>query len=202
MPKTNPKIDAYIARAPEYARPILEKLRALYHRACPDIEETIKWGCPHFEYRGLVGGMAAFKQHVRHIFWKASLLKDPLGLFRTVGETCMGAVKVTDVSELPPDKVLVAYIREAIALNEQGVKLPAPKRRSPKALEIPDDFLAALRKNKKALATFEAFPPSHQREYVEWVTEAKQQATRERRLAQAVEWMAEGKPRNWKYQKN
>ena len=111
----------------------------------------------------------------------------------------MGGRKVTDVAELPADKVLLDYIREAVSLNEDGVKAPKAKKAPKKELEIPDYFLAALKKNKKAQATFEAFSPSHKREYVEWITEAKQEATRDRRLAQAIKWMAAGKPRNWKY---
>jgi uncharacterized protein YdeI (YjbR/CyaY-like superfamily) len=199
--KTNPAVDAYIRKAAPFARPILEKIRALFHGACPDIDETMKWSFPHFEFCGIVGSMAAFKQHATFGFWKASLMKDPHGLLRAVGETPMSRAQFTDVSELPPDAVLQEYIREAVALNEQGVKVEKPKKEKKPAVEVPDYFLAALKKNKKALATFEAFSPSHRREYVEWVAGAKQDATRQKRLAQAVEWLAEGKSRNWKYER-
>jgi uncharacterized protein YdeI (YjbR/CyaY-like superfamily) len=195
------EFDAYIARSADFARPILEKLRRLFHQACPQIEETIKWGFPHFEYRGVIASMAAFKQHVRCGFWKAKLLSDPHKLLTTLGDTAMGGAQVTDVAQLPADDILLAYIREAVALNEQGVKVPAAPKAPKPRLEIPDYFLAALRKNKKALAAFKAFSPSHQREYVEWVGEAKQPATRDRRLATAIEWIAEGKPRHWKYER-
>jgi uncharacterized protein YdeI (YjbR/CyaY-like superfamily) len=202
MGKKNADIDKYIARSAAFAQPILKKLRALYHKACPQIEETIKWGFPHFEYKGVVGSMAAFKQHAGFGFWKGGLMRDPEGLFKAVRSMTMSACKITDVSELPPDRVLVAYIKEAVALNEQGVKLPKPKRTGKKKpVVVPDYFRAALERNKKALATFEAFSPSHQREYVEWVMEAKQEATRERRLATTLEWLAEGKSRNWKYER-
>jgi uncharacterized protein YdeI (YjbR/CyaY-like superfamily) len=202
MGKKNADIDSYIARSAAFAQPILKKLRALYHKACPQIEETIKWGFPHFEYKGVVGSMAAFKQHAGFGFWKGGLMRDPEGLFKAVRSMTMSACKITDVSELPPDRVLVAYIKEAVALNEQGVKLPKPKRTGKKKpVVVPDYFRAALERNKKALATFEAFSPSHQREYVEWVMEAKQEATRERRLATTLEWLAEGKSRNWKYER-
>jgi uncharacterized protein YdeI (YjbR/CyaY-like superfamily) len=194
------EIDAYIDRAGEFSRPILKKVRKLYHQACPLIEETIRWGVPTFAYKGLVGRMAAFKNHVSLGFWKARLLTDPQKLLASHGTT-MSAIKLTRLADLPPDKVLVAYIREAVTLNEQGIKAPAPKRAPKPPPTVPDYILDALNKNKRALATFEAFSPSHKREYVEWITEAKQEATRAQRLAQAIEWMAEGKPRNWKYMK-
>lgn len=198
MKNRSAEVDAYIARAPEYARPILEKLRALFHKACPAIEETIKWRFPHFEYRGVVGSMAAFKHYVSYGFWKGSLMRDPHKLFQ--GNSAMFGARAGSLSELPADKILLDYIREAVSLNEQGVKVP--KKTAPKKeLEIPDDFLAALKKNKKALAAFEAFSPSHKREYVEWITEAKQEKTRAERMAKALAWMAEAKPRNWKYMK-
>lgn len=191
MKNRNPEFDTYIAEAAEFARPILHKLRKLFHKACPDIEETIKWGFPHFEYRGVVGSMAAFKRHVSFGFWKEKLLTGD-------GNSAMFRNKVTDVAELPTDDILLATIREAVALNEQGVKVPKEKKARTE-LEIPDYFLAALKKNKKAKAAFEGFSYSHKKEYVEWVTEAKQEVTRAKRLATALEWLAEGKPRNWKY---
>ena len=199
--KTNPAFDAYIQKAAPFARPILEKVRALFRKACPEIEETMKWSFPHFSYRGIVGSMAAFKQHATFGFWKASLMHDPYGLLGPVGETSMSRAKFTDVSELPPDKVILEYIREAVALNEQGVKIEKPQPKKKPEAKVPADLLTALKNNKKALAAFEAFSPSHRREYVEWITEAKQEATRQKRVAQAVEWMAEGKSRHWKYQR-
>ncbi len=202
MGRKNPDVDKYIAKSADFAQPILKKLRALYHKACPQIEETIKWGFPHFEYKGVVGSMAAFKQHAGFGFWKGGLMRDPEGLFQGVRSKTMSACKVRDVSELPTDKVLIAYIKEAVALNEQGVKLPKPKGTGKKKpVVVPDYFRTALERNRKARATFETFSPSHQREYIEWVTEAKQEATRERRLATTLEWLAEGKSRNWKYER-
>jgi uncharacterized protein YdeI (YjbR/CyaY-like superfamily) len=199
--KPDPAVDAYIRKAAPFARPILTKVRALFRRACPDIEETMKWSFPHFEYRGIVGSMAAFKHHATFGFWKASLLPDPHGLFAGGDDAPMGRAKFADVSELPPDAVLVEYIRAAVALNEQGVKVEKPKREKKPEAEVPADLRAALRKNKTALATFDGFSPSHRREYVEWITEAKQEATRQKRVAQAVEWLAAGKSRHWKYQR-
>jgi uncharacterized protein YdeI (YjbR/CyaY-like superfamily) len=159
----------------------------------------MKWSFPHFEYKGVVGNMAAFKQHCSFGFWKGKLMKDPHKLF--AGDSGMSGIKVSSIKDLPGDKVLLAYIKEAVSLNEQGVKAPKAKKPPKSKLIVPDYFMAALKKNKEALAIFEAFSPSHQREYVEWVTEAKQDATREKRLKTAIEWLSAGKSRHWKYQK-
>ena len=199
MKNASPEFDVYIAKSAAFAKPILTKLRKLFHQACPAIVETMKWSFPHFEYKGIVGSMAAFKNHVSFGFWKGKLLDDPQGLFTEVGRAPMNASRLTDVSELPADKILLDYIRRAVAMNEDGVKTPQPKKKPKAALEVPDYFQSALKKNKKALATFEAFSPSHKREYVEWIVEAKQEATRHQRLNTAIQWLAEGKPRNWKY---
>jgi uncharacterized protein YdeI (YjbR/CyaY-like superfamily) len=196
----NPAVDAYIAKSADFARPILKRVRAAMHKACPQIEETIKWGVPHFEHLGVVASMAAFKQHASFGFWKQKLMDDPAGLFPAAGESSMGGRKFRSADELPPDAVLLRYIRAAVALNEAGVKVPKaakPKKPPPR---LPADLAAALKKNPKARAIYDAFPPSHKREYVEWITEAKQEATRQRRLATAIEWMAQGKSRNWKYE--
>lgn len=196
----NPAVDAYIAKSADFARPILKRVRAAMHKACPQIEETIKWGVPHFEHQGVVASMAAFKQHASFGFWKQKLMEDPAGLFPAAGESSMGGRKFRSADELPSDAVLLRYTRAAVALNEAGVKVPKaakPKKPPPK---LPADLAAALKKNPKARATYDTFPPSHKREYVEWITEAKQEATRQRRLATAVAWMAQGKSRNWKYE--
>ena len=196
MGEQTPQVTAYIAKAAPFARPILEKLRRLFHKACPAIEEKLKWGCPSFEYKGMVGGFAAFKAHAAFGFWRQDVLPDPEGLFKTRG--AFGS-KLTDVSQLPSDEVTIQYIKRAVALNEKGA--PARFKGKPKPpLKVPTYFLAAVKKNKKALETFNGFSPSHKREYVEWVVEAKQEETRKRRLETAVEWMAEGKARNWKYE--
>jgi hypothetical protein len=194
----NPAVDAYIAKSADFARPILKRLRALMHKACPQVEETIKWGVPHFEYQGVIAGMAAFKQHAAFGFWKRRLMKDPAGFF-SKGESGMGGRKIRSMDELPSDTALLGYIREAVALNQQGVKVPRPTRKKP-PVKAPPYLAAALKKNARARKTYENFSPSQKRDYVVWLTDAKQEATRERRLATAIEWMAEGKSRNWKYQ--
>jgi hypothetical protein len=194
----NSAVDAYIAKSADFARPILKRLRALMHRACPKVEETMKWGVPHFEYKGVIAGMAAFKRHAAFGFWKRRLMQDPAGFF-SKGESGMGGRKIRSLDELPSDTVLLGYIREAVSLNEQGARVPRSTRRKP-PVKAPPYLTAALKKNAKARKTFEGFSPSQQREYVEWLTDAKQEVTRERRLATAIEWMAQGKTRNWKYQ--
>jgi len=202
MKNTSPEVDAYIAKSAAFARPILTKLRKMFHQACPNVVETMKWSFPHFDYKGMMGSMAAFKQHVSFGFWKGKLLDDPHQLFTGVGNaTSMNALRLTDIADLPADKILLDYIRRAVALNEEAVKAPRSKKRPKPPLEVPDYILGALKKNKKAHATFEGFSPSHKREYVEWIVEAKQEETRMQRLTTAIEWMAEGKPRNWKYMK-
>lgn len=202
MKNTSPDVDRYIANAAPFAQPILERIRAAFHKAHPEVTETMKWSVPHFEYKGLLGNMAAFKAHVNWGFWKAQLMNDPLGIIPAGGgETSMGAVKVRDAGELPKEKDMVAYVREAIRLNEEGVKAGrAPRPERPEA-EVPAELTAALEKNAAAKKAFEGFSPSHRREYVEWIAEAKQEATRQKRVAQAIEWLAEGKSRNWKYAK-
>lgn len=201
MQNTSPDVDRYIEKAAPFAQPILERIRAAFHKAHPDVTETIKWSFPHFEYKGVLGSMAAFKEHVTLAFWKGRLMNDPLGIIPPPGETSMGGVKIRDLKELPKEKDLLAYVREAIRLNEEGVKVERAPRAERAEAEVPAELAASLKKNAAAKKTFDAFPPSHRREYIEWIAEAKQEATRQKRLAQALEWLAEGKSRNWKYER-
>lgn len=199
MPAKN--IDAYIEQAAPFAQPILEHLRALVHKACPEVEESIKWGFPNFQYKGMMCHMASFKQHCVFGFWKAALMSDPTLMENAKGETAMGHLgRITSLKDLPSDRVLLGYIKEAVKLNEDGVKV-VKKAIVKKAVEVPSYFKKALASNKKAKAVFDAFPPSHKREYLQWITEAKTIPTREKRMVQALEWIAEGKQRNWKYMK-
>lgn len=198
---TNKRIDAYIVKSAGFARPILTHFRKIVHRACPDVEETIKWGFPHFDYQGMMCSMAAFKQHCAFGFWKASLMSDTEKVFSKAGKTAMGNLgRIQKLSDLPPDRVLIRYIKEAVELNKAGITLsPRARPGVRKHLTIPSYFKKALATNSRALRTFEAFSPGHKREYVEWVAEAKTEPTREKRIAQAITWMAGGKQRNWKY---
>lgn len=200
MGKKDKRIDAYIARSAPFARPILKHIRAIVHAGAPDVEETIKWGFPHFDLQGILCAMAAFKEHCAFGFWKASLMADPQKILGLRDKTAMGHLgRITGLGDLPPDRIFTSYVREAARLNMDGVKRPARPKSAKKPLVVPASFRAALKTNKRALATFEQFTESHKREYVEWVTEAKTEETRSRRLATALEWMAQGKPRNWKY---
>jgi uncharacterized protein YdeI (YjbR/CyaY-like superfamily) len=196
----NPAVDAYIAKSGEFARPILARVRAAMHRACPKIEETIKWGVPHFEYKGVVASMAAFKQHASFGFWKQKLMDDPAGLFPKAGDSSMGGRKFRSVGELPAEAVLIRYAKAAVALNEKGVKVPRAAKGKRPPPKVPAELATAFRRSAKARATYDAFSPSKKREYVEWITGAKQPETRRRRLATAIAWLAEGKALNWKYE--
>ena len=175
MGKIDPRVDAYIAKAADFAQPILNHIRALVHQACPEVEETMKWSFPHFDYKGVMIAMAAFKKHCTLNFWKAGVMSDPHQLFIQVGETAMGQFgKITSLEDLPDDEILLAYIEEAVKLNHDGVKAPQkPKIQAKKELEIPAYFMEALSKDKKAMDTFNGFSYSNKKEYIEWVTDAK-----------------------------
>src|SRR6185295_4156898 len=197
MGKKDPRVDAYIANAGDFAKPILTRLRDAVHTACPDVEEAMKWSFPHFLYKGMLCSMASFKEHAAFGFWKGALILGDT----SKNDEAMGQLgRLTTLSDLPPKAVLASYIKKAVALNDKGVKVPrVTKRAAPKVLRVPADLEAALNKSKKAHATFAGFSPSHKREYLEWIGEAKSAETRARRLQTAIEWMAEGKSRNWKY---
>lgn len=204
MAATDPRIDAYIARSAPFSRPILEHIRKLMHKACPDVQETIKWGHPFFEYNGgVLCNMAAFKQHCSFGFWKAAQMKDPEGILKVEEKKSAGHFdRILSVKDLPADKILIAYIKEAALLNEGEARAAVRPAKPPKEEPpVPAELTAALKKNKKAQTTFEAYSPSHRREYIEWIVDAKTEATRDKRIATALEWLAEGKSRNWKYQK-
>ena len=198
MPTTDPRIDAYIEKSAEFAKPILKHIRKLVHKACPDIVETMKWSFPHFDHKGTVCSMASFKQHCAFGFWKQSLMeKDAF----PAQKTAMGSFgRITSLDDLPDEKVMIQLVHQAVELNEKGVKV-VKKPVERKELVVPDDLTAALKQNKKAQTAFDKFGYSHRKEYIEWITEAKTEATRNKRLATTVEWLSEGKGRNWKYEK-
>ena len=203
MPTKDPRIDLYISKSADFAKPILIHLRELIHTTCPDVQETIKWSFASFDYKGPMCSMASFKQHCAFGFWKATLMKDKTLTKNAESESAMGHYgKITSLKDLPSDKKIIAHIKEAMMLNDKGIKLPPRKvTTAKKEVVVPDYFLKQLKKNKKAVATFEKFSPSHKREYVEWITEAKTDETKNRRMETAIEWIAVGKSRNWKYMK-
>lgn len=199
MPKTDPRIDSYIEKSAEFAQPVLIHLRKLVHSACPDVTETVKWSMPSFEYKGILCGFAAFKEHCTFGFWKQSLMETDAF---PKNKTAMGSFgRITSLKDLPSDKVMMGLIHQAMELNEKGVKVPKKPPGAKKELVVPDDLNKALSKNKKAKAQFDRFSYSHKKEYVEWITEAKTEPTRLKRLATTIEWLAEGRSRNWKYEK-
>ena len=198
MPTTDPCIDAYIEKSQDFAKPVLTHLRALVHSACPDTTETIKWGMPSFGYKGILCGFAAFKQHCTFGFWKQSMMESDE--FSDT-KTAMGSFgRLTSLDDLPSDAVLKKLIKQAMKLNDDGTKAVKSKPAS-KALAVPEILLEALAKDERAAETFNNFPAGCRREYIQWITEAKTDATREKRVATTLEWLREGKRRNWKYEK-
>jgi uncharacterized protein YdeI (YjbR/CyaY-like superfamily) len=198
--KHDPRIDAYIERQAEFAKPILNYLREAVHAACPQAEETLKWSAPAFMYKGeILGIMAAFKQHAAFNLWRGEQVVGRMG----EEDRAMGQFgRMASLDDVPDRKALEAILHKAMALADAGIRPLKTKKDQPKPpAEAPEDLLKALGANPKAVETFDGFSPSARREYVEWVTDAKQAATRERRIAQAVEWIAEGRKRNWKYEK-
>lgn len=201
MATKDPRIDAYIAKSADFAKPILSHIRELVHQGCPESEETLKWSMPFFTYKGMLCHMAAFKSHCSLGFWKSKLVmgnensssndeKDGMGQFGRIGS----------LKDLPTDKKMLAYVKEAKRLNDEGIQKPSkPKPKGPRDLAIPAELSAALKKNKKASAAFEGFSYSHKKEYVDWITEAKRDETKSQRLATTIAWLAEGKSRHWKY---
>ena len=197
MVTTDPRVDAYIQNAEPFATPILLHIRNSVHAGCPEVEETMKWSFPHFVYKGMLCSMAAFKAHCSFGFWKGSLLEVPPN-----GTPMSQFGRITSVDDLPRSKELTRLVRQAAALNDDGVKIARPQRTASKAPpKAPGDLQKGLKTNAKASANFKALSPSHKREYIEWITEAKTEATRKKRVATTIEWLSQGKSRNWKYER-
>jgi uncharacterized protein YdeI (YjbR/CyaY-like superfamily) len=199
MGTRDPRVDAYLAKSAPFAKPILSHIRKAVHAGCPDVEETMKWSFPHFVYKGVLCSMASFKEHCAFGFWKSSLLGHDAG--KKSSEAMGQFGRITSVTDLPSSSQLVALVRKAAVLNDHGVKAPRKKSAPKPVPTAPADFLRALRRNARALAAFKASSASHKREYIEWITEAKSDQTRQRRIATALEWLSEGKSRNWKYER-
>ena len=194
MARRDPRVDAYIKRAAPFAKPILTRLRKIVHTGCLDVEETIRWNSPFFDYRGPICFMAGFKQHCVFGFWKGSLL------FGKKSKGAMGHFgRITSMEDLPNEKKLIGYLRKAAELSEAGIEKSRSRSRGKQKLSVPPDLKAALQKNSKARKRFENFSHSHKKEYVDWIADAKRDETRKRRLQTAIQWMAQGKSQNWKY---
>jgi uncharacterized protein YdeI (YjbR/CyaY-like superfamily) len=194
MGKRDPRVDAYIKKAQPFARPILKHLRRIVRTGCPGCEESIKWQMPFFDYNGSVCFMAGFKQHATFGFWKGKLL------FGNEDKGAMGHFgRLTSINDLPAEKQLIGFVRKAAELNDLGVKRDRPRASRNRKIVVPADLRSGLAKNSKARKTFEDFSYSRKKEYVEWVTGAKRDETREKRVKIAISWLAQGKPQNWKY---
>lgn len=197
MAKKDPRLDAYIAKAQPFAKPILKHLRGIVHEGCPQCEETIKWGMPAFTHHGIVAIIASFKAHCAFVLWKAD------DVSAETNRTAMGSLgRITSVADLPPKKTLIGYVKKRAELNAKGVKPSKPAgSRLKKPVRVPPELASALSKNARVRRQWEKFPPSHRREYAEWISGAKRAETKERRLKTALKQIAEGKPQNWKYLK-
>lgn len=200
MGTRDPRVDAYIAKSADFAQPILTHLREVVHATCPDVQETMKWSMPFFDYHGVMCNMAAFRQHATFGFWKGALIPGLAPNSASGGEAMGNLGRLTSVKDLPSKRVLAGYVKEAMRLNEDDIAVRKPKKAPKPEAAVPSDLAAALKKNRKAAATFEGFAPGQRREYVDWIVDAKREETRAKRVAQAVEWLAEGKKRNWKYE--
>jgi uncharacterized protein YdeI (YjbR/CyaY-like superfamily) len=205
----NPKVDAYLAKVQPFARPIMTHLRELVHEGCPGVEESIKWGMPFFEYRdAILCNMAAFKQHCRFGFWGKEIVAVLRGSKVPVKNGADSLGRITSLDNLPSDRQMIEWVRQAAAFIENGnhtspiaARSQAAKAKPKKAaVKMSAEFAAAMKKNKKAAAAFSKFSPSAKREYIEWIAEAKRPETRTQRITTAIEWILEGKGRNWKYQ--
>lgn len=200
MPTTDPFVDAYIEKSKDFARPILNHIRSLVHEACPDVVETKKWSFPHFDYKGIMCSMAAFKEHCAFNFWKQSLLESSAF---PAEKTAMGSFgRITSIKDLPVARTFKKMIHDAMKLNDAGITVarskPPAKR---KELIVPPILKAALKTNALAAETFKNFPYSCRKEYIDWITEAKTDPTRDKRVATTIEWLSKGRRRNWKYEK-
>jgi hypothetical protein len=199
MATKDPRVDSYIEESAEFARPILKHLRKVIHQGCPAAAETIRWGCPFFEYHGLLCGFASFKAHCSLFFWRDIDVSRWLAKTNVAGAGMGQFGKMTSMADVPKDSVLLACVRAAVEQRDAPASQTKRARQPAKELPVPPDLKKALAANAKAAATFRNFAPSHRRAYLDWISEAKQPATRERRLHTTIEWLTEGKPQNWKY---
>jgi hypothetical protein len=196
MGMKDPRVDAYIADANDFAKPILKELRNRVHASVPGVEESMRWSAPTFLYKDkILAGMAAFKAHCAFGFWHPLMRQGDTSL-----EGRNGFGRFESMKDLPSVAAFAKLAKQAQKLADEGVKAPPRPKSAPKAVAAPSDLAAALKRNAKARTTFEGFPPSARKEYVDWIVGAKREETRAERLATTVEWLAEGKRRHWKYE--
>ncbi len=199
MARKDPRVDAYVKFSAPFARPVLQRLRRLVHQGCPSVEETIKWNCPFFMYEEkILCFFAEFKAHISFGFWGPDMKELIVGDGVKVGRGLLGRIKSND--DLPDDRTLLRYIKAAMTLHDSAPVARPPRKPKPAAVS-PPELVQGLKRNPAAAAHWEKFPPSARRDYIEWITEARRDETREERLLTTLEWVAEGKRRNWKYEK-
>lgn len=203
MAQLNSKVDEYIAKSEGFAKPILEYLRQIIHETCPDAAEDIKWGTPHYSYKGdHLCMIAGFKNHYSFSLYKAEFMKDKeIAESVKAGKKFGYMDKLKSVSELPSKEVLVSFLKEAMTINENGIKKEKPISDKPKVIETPDYLTEALNANKQAKEVWESKSDSYRKDYLVWIIDAKTDATRQKRIEQSLEWIAEGKGRFWQYAK-
>lgn len=202
MSNHNKKVDEYIFKMADFAKPILTHLRQIIFETCPDVEEDIKWGIPHYGYKGdhLVM-MAGFKQHCSFSLYKAELMKDKMIQESVKAGKKFGYMdKVKDLSELPNKKVLTAYIKEAMELNSSGISKPKVVKEKVEVV-APKEFIEALEQDKIAFSVYESKSPSFRKNYIIWIADVKTDETRQKRITQSLEWIREGKDRFWQSKK-
>jgi hypothetical protein len=195
------QINQYMAELPEWQRRMLVRLRQLIHEAAPEVEEAWRWDKPHFDNAGIMVGLCAFKEHVAVWFHKGALLKDTKKLFEATARTeekGMRAYKLHEGDKIN-EAAFLDLVKQAVAVNDKGTKLREAKP-TKKALVVPEDLEQVLRKDPTAWANWEAFPVGHRRAYVEWVTDARQEETRKRRIAQSLEKIREGEQQEERHQ--
>ncbi|RYG11121.1 MAG: hypothetical protein EOO07_21105 [Chitinophagaceae bacterium] len=203
MAQFDPKVDKYIADAENFAKPILQHWRQLVLSTCPEAVEAIKWGIPHFDYKGdFMCVVASYKSHCSFTFLKAELMNDPrLKESKQLKPIQRFLGKITKPADLPTDEEFITLLVEAMILNEKGIKVVTQKSDTPKVYELPDYFAEKFETNPKAKQIFESKSASFRKDYIIWITEAKTDATRQKRMEEALEWIADGKARFWKYEK-
>ena len=203
------EIDSYIEKAADFAKPILMKIREIIHKACPEVTESIKWSFPNFEYKGhIICSMSAHKKHCSFGFWRGNDMEDPDKILQQTGKTAMGHLgQLKSIDDLPKDEIITRYLLQAIELSQKtksksNSNAEVKVKKSIAAPEVPDYFMELLKQSPGAKLNFEKFSNSCKKEYVEWISDAKTEKTRLKRLSEAMEMIKEGKNRNWKYQKN
>lgn len=196
MNEASENITAYIEKATPEFKEVMIALRSVLNNPNFDIKEDWKWGAPNFNNEGMICWLAHFRNHVGMNFFKGTLIKDKYNLFTHYREEKGNRqLKFSDINQIIPEQIEY-YIEEAIKLNQENIKVVKKEIDT----SLPLDLETELNNNPKAKMFFESLAPSYKRDYIEWIEEAKREATRTKRLATTMEWLSEGKKKNWKYE--